>query len=118
MEMLYQPLLWLVDRMRLSYGEYGLLALCPHGMCFSHVLEGGVQIGGQDYARLDATGLALQWPPYFADTEAELAQLAQGLGAAVQGLPVTADSLRHLCHPRGWPGPHAEWARLNAADPN
>ncbi|MGS0646890.1 portal protein [Komagataeibacter melomenusus] len=118
MEMLYQPLLWLVDRMRLSYGEYGLLALYRMVCAFSHVLEGGVHIGGQDYARLDAAGLALQWPPYFADTEAELAQLAQGLGLAVQGGFLSRQSACAIFATRaGGPAPHAEWARLNAADP-
>ncbi len=103
MEMLYQPLLWLVDRM-----------VCA----FSHMLEGGVHIGGQDYTRLDATGLALQWPPYFADTEAELAQLAQGLGAAVQGGFLSRQTACAIFATRaGGPAPHAEWARLNAADP-
>lgn len=52
---------------------------------FSHVIAGGLRIGGRDYAGLQADGLALQWPPYFAGTEADLAQLAQGLDTAVRG---------------------------------
>ncbi|MDT8871920.1 hypothetical protein RAA17_14300 [Komagataeibacter rhaeticus] len=101
MEMLYQPLLWLTDRMRLCYGEYGLLALYRMACRFSHVLTGGLCIGGQDYVGLDAMGLALQWPPYFPGTEGEIAQLAQGLGQAVQGVPVTPECLRPVCRACG-----------------
>nr|WP_258366055.1 portal protein [Komagataeibacter rhaeticus] len=114
MEMLYQPLLWLTDRMRLCYGEYGLLALYRMACRFSHVLAGGLCIGGQDYVGLDAMGLALQWPPYFPGTEGEIAQLAQGLGQAVQGGFLSRQSACALFAARaGVPGPHGEWARIN-----
>ncbi|MFT9166461.1 MAG: portal protein [Komagataeibacter saccharivorans] len=113
MEMLYQPLLWLADRMRLSYGEYGLLALYRMACRFSQVIAGGIRIGGVDYAGLDPAGLALQWPPYFPGTEAELAQLAQGLGAAVQGGFVSRQTACTIFAARaGCPAPHAEWARI------
>ncbi|WP_240906372.1 hypothetical protein [Komagataeibacter xylinus] len=54
-----------------------------------------------------------------ADTEAELAQLAQGLGAAVQGGFLSRQTACAIFATRaGGPAPHAEWAQLNAADPN
>ncbi|GAB6968562.1 hypothetical protein JCM25156A_26000 [Komagataeibacter kakiaceti JCM 25156] len=115
MEMLYQPLLWLADRMRLSYGEYGLLALYRMVCRFSQAIHGGLRIGGVEYADLDSSGLALQWPPYFPGTEAELAQLAQGLNTAVQGGFVSRQTACAIFAARaGAPSPHAEWARISA----
>ncbi|ARW15788.1 portal protein [Komagataeibacter europaeus] len=119
MEMLYQPLLWLADRMRLSYGEYGLLALYRMVCAFSHAIAGGLRINGRDYAGLDADGLALQWPPYFAGTEADLAQLAQGLDTAVRGGFLSRQTACVILAARaGTPSPHSEWARIGTERPN
>lgn len=113
MEMMCQSLVWLADRLRLSYGEYGLLALYRMVCRFSCALEGGIRIGSEDYAGLDATGLALQWPPYFPSTDPELLQLAQGLATAVaSGFMSNETACSIYAAKVGTASPQEEWNRV------
>ncbi|PYD63551.1 phage portal protein [Gluconacetobacter entanii] len=113
MEMMCQSLVWLADRLRLSYGEYGLLALYRMICRFSHALKGGIRIGGQDHVALDDAGLALQWPPYFPSTDPELLQLAQGLATAVaSGFMSNETACSIYAAKVGTASPQDEWNRV------
>lgn len=113
MEMMCQSLVWLADRLRLSYGEYGLLALYRMICRFSHALTGGIRIGGKDHVGLDDTGLALQWPPYFPSTDPELLQLAQGLATAVAAGFMSNETACSIYAAKvGTASPQEEWNRV------
>nr|WP_321986662.1 phage portal protein [uncultured Lichenicoccus sp.] len=70
-EMMFQGLIWLADRLRISYGESGLLALMRMVCAATGRVRGGLRIAGTDYADLDATGLSLIWPSWFPTTFAD-----------------------------------------------
>ena len=72
MELLNQPLVWLADRLRTSYGEGALLSLMRMLCAASHKVAGGLVIGGKKVSNLSPGGLALRWPPWFAPTAADL----------------------------------------------
>ncbi|WP_415460863.1 portal protein [Acetobacter orientalis] len=113
MEMMCQSLVWLADRLRLSYGEYGLLALYRMICRFSSAVAEGIIVGGQTYKDLPDTGLALQWPPYFPSTDPELLQLAQGLATAVaSGFMSNQTACSIYAAKVGTADPQAEWERV------
>ncbi|MEZ7136839.1 portal protein [Komagataeibacter sp. SM21] len=113
MEMMCQSLVWLADRLRLSYGEYGLLALYRMICRFSSVVAGGIQIGGKDHVNLPDAGLALQWPPYFPSTDPELLQLAQGLATAVAGGFMSNETACNIYAAKvGTASPQEEWNKV------
>ena len=64
-ELMCQGLIWLADRLRISYGEYGLLSLMRLVCAASSRVRGGLRIGSQDYQDLDPDGLSLVWPSWF-----------------------------------------------------
>ncbi|WP_428375187.1 phage portal protein [Lichenicoccus sp.] len=70
-EMMFQGLIWLADRLRISYGECGLLALMRMVCAATGRVRGGLRIAGKDHADLDATGLSLVWPSWFPTTFAD-----------------------------------------------
>ncbi len=70
-EMMNQGLIWLADRMRVSYGQVGLLSLLRMVCRASSVIspsEGGLIIAGKRVKALDPTGLSLVWPCWYALT--------------------------------------------------
>ncbi|WP_306415918.1 hypothetical protein [Komagataeibacter nataicola] len=113
MEMMCQSLVWLADRLRLSYGEYGLLSLYRMICRFSSVVAGGIKIGGEDHVGLEPDGLALQWPPYFPSTDPELLQLAQGLATAVASGFMSSETACSIYAAKvGTASPQEEWNRV------
>lgn len=86
-ELMCQGLIWLADRLRISYGECGLLSLMRMVCAASGKVRGGLMIGGQDYADLDPAGLSLVWPSWFpasfADKQAQAATVASLVGSGV-----------------------------------
>ena len=79
-ELMCQGLLWLADRLRISYGECGLLSLLRMVCAASSRVAGGLLIGGTAYEALDPSGLVLAWPSWFpasfADRQAQAATVA------------------------------------------
>ena len=86
MEMMAQSLIWLSDRLRLSYGADGILPIMAMACKFSQKVRGsepGIYIGPDLVTNLEGTGLTLHWPPWFPQTGRELMELAQALTTAV-----------------------------------
>jgi len=115
MEMMCQPLIWLVDRLRHSYGAGGLLPLYRMACAFSAGLENGLCLNGEMVRGLDSAGLALHWPPWFPVSEPELLSLAQGLVTAWRGGIVSRETaVRLYANATGNIDPAAEWSRIAA----
>lgn len=116
MELMCQPLIWMAERLRGSYGDQGVLSLYRMICRFSSVLPEGVMIGGTLYRNLDPAGLSLHWPAWFPAEEAELLPMAQGLGAAVTSGLLSAETASRLyASAAGVTDPAAEWTKIMAA---
>lgn len=89
MEMMCQGLIWLADRMRLSYGEGALLALLRLTCRASAEIKGGLLVGDEPLPALDPKGLHLRWAPWFAPTYGDMQTLGQAVAAL---LPIGAVS--------------------------
>ena len=81
--LMHWSLCQLAGRLRLSYGENGLLTLLRMVCDASKVIEGGLTIAEQSGITLDSTDLELRWPPYFRPTNTDLLQTTQALVTAV-----------------------------------
>lgn len=66
LEMMNQGLIWLADRLRISYGQYGLLALIGLVCQASAVVE--LTIAGRAVGKLAAPDMKLVWPRFFPPT--------------------------------------------------
>lgn len=66
LELMCQGLVWLADRLRISYGEGTLLALLRMACRASSTIPGGLTIMGERVVDLDAAGIGLRWPAWFA----------------------------------------------------
>ena len=83
MELMCQPLVWLADRLRTSYGEGALLSLYRMVCAASRKVGGGIVIGGQRVRDLDPEGISLVWPPWFAPTATDRQATATTLSVLV-----------------------------------
>ena len=79
MELLHLGLIWLADRMRITYGEGGLLTLYRMLCQMSCDLDTGLVIGHNTYRKLDGSGLVLKWPSWFAPTFGDKTEMASAL---------------------------------------
>jgi hypothetical protein len=75
LELMNQGLLWLADRLRITYGQNGLLALIRMVCLASHRVS--ITVGGKPVGRLDADGLSLKWARFTPPSYAEKLQEAQ-----------------------------------------
>jgi hypothetical protein len=91
MELMNQSLVWLADRMRITYGDGAFLALLRMVCRASRVIDGGLLIGSGDdedltaYAGLDPAGLSLRWPSWYAPTHIDKQAVTTALVEARQG---------------------------------
>lgn len=82
LELLHQPLIWLADRLRVTYGEGGLLDL--YRMVVAGSQKYPLKIAGKDYGRLNTgSEISLNWPAWFPPTAADLQTLAQALAEMI-----------------------------------
>ncbi|MFT8522056.1 portal protein [Gluconobacter oxydans] len=113
MEMMCQPLIWLVDRLRHSYGEGALLSIYRMACRFSCVLENGLRIGGSLVKDLPYCRMSLRWPAWFPSTDPELLSLTQGLVTAVSnGILSRETAVRMFAMASGNSDPNTEWKML------
>jgi len=79
MELMMQPLVWLADKLRISYGERGIVEVAVMILRASRVLP-LVFANGERVVPFDADqAVSLRWPRWFAPTAADLAQIAATL---------------------------------------
>ena len=112
MEMMAQSLIWLSDRLRLSYGPDGILAIMGMACKFSqkvHGTERGIYIGGKLVADLEGEGLTLHWPPWFPQTGRELMELAQALTTAVAAGVMSRHTATVIFANASGADPNLEW---------
>jgi hypothetical protein len=77
MEMMHQPLIWLADRLRISYGQEGLLRLARMIVAAAQMYP--IKVQGR-LVRLSATAsLSLRWPEWFPPTGEDKQQAASTL---------------------------------------
>ncbi|WP_336946412.1 portal protein [Asaia sp. HN010] len=116
MELMCQPLIWMADRLRGTYGDGGLLPLYRMLCRLSSIVPDGLSIGGEIRRDLDPAGLSLHWPAWFTADEAELLPMAQGLKEAVSaGLLSQETAARLYACAAGIADPAAEWTKIMAA---
>ncbi|MEI9983499.1 MAG: phage portal protein [Aliidongia sp.] len=83
LELLYQALIWLADRLRISYGESGLLALLR--LIVKASQSRPLRIGDRAEYRFPADlPLSLKWPPYIEPSEQDQLVTAQSLLALIE----------------------------------
>ena len=85
MELMKQPLIWLTSRLRMSYGDGGVVPLLRLVCLASGKIKGGVFCGEERQTGLDPAGLALTWPPFFHPTFEDKRAEAVALTALVGG---------------------------------
>ncbi|QDH16792.1 phage portal protein [Swingsia samuiensis] len=113
MELMCQPLIWLVDRLRHSYGESGLLPIYRMACRFSNVLEQGLKLGDQFIKDLPLCRMSLRWPSWFASTDPELNSLVQSLVTAVEnGILSRETATKMYATASGNIDPGKEWNAL------
>ena len=81
LEMMNQGLVWVADKLRVSYGERALLDVLRILIEASNHLTGGLVVDGVTYRSLSAEGLALSWPDFYPPTPQERLSDAQTLAA-------------------------------------
>lgn len=78
-ELMCQGLIWLADRLRISYGDGGLLSLLAMLCHASTRLTGGLMIAGKGEEDISLSGLGLVWPSWFPASPADLQAQARGI---------------------------------------
>ena len=108
-ELMCQGLIWLADRLRISYGDGGLLGLLKMLCRASARLERGLLVAGELHADLDPVGLSLVWPSWFpasfADRQAQATSIATLLQAGVIDQQAAFDIVAPLYGLGGLPPP-------------
>ncbi len=85
LEMMNQGLIWLADRLRITYGQNGLLSLV--GLVCLASERFSLSIDGEAVKNLNGTGLSLLWPRFFSPSYNEKFQEAQAYATLrMQGL--------------------------------
>lgn len=78
MELLNQPMIWLADRLRISYGDHGLLQIVRMIVKVAQ-LSTLVDADGDKYPDIAAAPCSLRWPAWYSPTTTDLAQIASTL---------------------------------------
>ncbi|HTQ70966.1 MAG TPA: hypothetical protein VMH92_05670 [Acidocella sp.] len=83
LELLHQPLIWLADKLRLTYGECGLLPL--YRMIVKAAQRYPIKVAGKPVKLSDAHELTLNWPRWFPATASDRASDATTLTTLTKG---------------------------------
>ena len=84
MELMNQSLIWLADKLRISYGEEALLELMRMIIMASEKIK-LIHRDGTPVANMVADGLSLRWPAWYSPTAADVAQMATALRGMIDG---------------------------------
>jgi hypothetical protein len=80
-ELLYQPLIWLADDLRASYGNGGLLALIRMAVMAQSKITDGLLIKDKPVTNMKLDKLSLRWPQWFEPTPQDRLQDIQAISA-------------------------------------
>jgi hypothetical protein len=83
LEMMNQGLIWLADKLRISYGQRGFLCLVK--MVFAAARQREIRVAGAPLAAFETSDLSLIWPRYFPPTYNEKFQEAQAYRTLFEG---------------------------------
>jgi hypothetical protein len=93
MQAMNQALIWLADKLRISYGESGLLDLLKMIVAISNVPGNGIQVGTKRLINLDKNaGISLRWPAWYPDTPADKVQSANALKTLSDGAFISKET--------------------------
>jgi hypothetical protein len=114
LEMLHQPLIWLADKLRTSYGNRGLLPIVH--MIVAARAKVPLKMLGQDMPEIPATlRFALEWPPWFHPTVGDKRSTADRIsGLFDDGLLSRETALTNLQADNGIPDVAAEIVKIDA----
>ncbi len=84
-ELMMSGLIWLADRLRISYGEGALIDVLRMVCAASHALEAGIVVGGTTYKGLNPDGLELRWAPWMPVMPQDMLTTAQALVTGYAG---------------------------------
>ncbi len=115
MELMHQPLIWLADRMRTSYGEHGLLSLLRMVVGVRHRMELRFRDGEAVPELVPAARVSLRWPPWFHLTQQDRLEQAQGLATLkASGLVSRETAVKVVAADYEVPDPAEELRRIQA----
>lgn len=113
LELLHQPLIWLTDRLRISYGETGLLTLLR--MICAASAKYPIKTPDAQFRDLNPKGLALKWPAWFSPTAEDKQAQASTLTTLVNGSLISRETaLGDLAAAYDVEDQKAEQARIEA----
>ncbi len=98
-ELMCQGLIWLADRLRISYGEGGLLPLMRMVCRASGRVKGGLIVCGKAEKDLDPAGLSLSWPSWFPATAADRQSQASGVATLLDAGVIDQDTAFQIIAP-------------------
>ena len=91
LELMHQPLIWLADRLRSSYGEGALLSI--YRMIVAGSQKYPLTINGKAYGQLSqGAKLSLNWPAWFPPTAGDRNTLAQALSSHISSGTMSAET--------------------------
>ncbi|WP_083747401.1 phage portal protein [Teichococcus deserti] len=85
MELLYKATISLASRMRISYGQCGILSLMQMIARAAERTPKGILVDNKYLNKIDVDGLHLNWPNWFEATAADTAQMAQAIHILTTG---------------------------------
>jgi hypothetical protein len=95
MELLNQPLIWLADKLRISYGEGALLSLLR--MVVSASEKYPLTVNGEPIGKLNPKAkLSLRWPRWYALSALDRQQDAQTMKLLTAGGMLSRDTATHI----------------------
>ena len=89
LELMNQGLIWLADRLRITYGQHGLLALMRMVCQTSAKID--LTVSGRLVSKLEGSSLSLLWPRFFPPTYDEKFQEAQAYRTLREGGLISRD---------------------------
>jgi hypothetical protein len=93
MQAMNQALIWLTDKLRISYGEGGFVDLLNMIIQISNLPGKGIEIGNGYVQSLDQNEkISLRWPAWYPDTPADKVQTANALKVLSDGGIVSTET--------------------------
>jgi hypothetical protein len=93
MQAMNQALIWLADKLRISYGESGFVDLLNMIVEISNLPGKGIKIGNDYLQKLNKTEkITLRWPAWYPDTPSDKVQSATALKTLADGSFISTET--------------------------